>query len=185
MYGELPIFDPQTGSLEYAMAGPHFLTDGVTLNKGTFSVIVARDYVLCEWGLDPANTTMTVSVRYDTGVQQEPPVTVTSYDGQFFTLTATGFTFSAPKMRVKPKEKAIKAKRTVRAQAQSKVSITKILSPKKRHTSSWYVQSGQCTINKATPRVLTMPKNGSCKVVLTQFNVKSKKSSRTLLTLTT
>jgi hypothetical protein len=185
MYGELPIFDPQIGALEYAMAGPHYLTDGITENKGTYSLIVARDYVLCEWGIDPANTTMAVTVRYDSGQQQNPPATVTSYDGQFFTLTASGFTFSAPKIRVKPQETKIKKKKTIRAKARSKVSITKVAPQKKRQTTSWYVLSGKCKIDKATPRVLVMPTKGNCKVAVTQFNLRNKKSTRTLLTLST
>lgn len=190
-YDEYPTLDASTGSLNYRITAPHFMPDGSTLVQGQYDVVVSKTFAACQWGLDPSTTSATLTVSYDSGVQGavKPNVSFAA-DGDFFRISATGFSFSSPKVKVTFKDSARTAKKTVKLGKTKKLAITALAKPSSSTVSSWRVVKGKCSIaftqsyNKGTlvsTSVLTARQ--ACLAMLVKFNKKTNTASRTLVSI--
>jgi hypothetical protein len=182
LYGVFPIFEPTTGRLTYQMVGPHYLADG-TLNTATMSMVMRRDYAMCQWGIDPAPDTMLVNIANSNSSVGNPAIISSKVEGDFFRVDASGITFSAPKMGIVAKAGKVKAAKSLFLKSGSSMPITKVVKARKGYVASWYVKKGSCRITARDTKTLRMAKKGSCEILITEFNKKSRTAKRTLLKL--
>lgn len=94
-----PVFNQATQSLDYKVAAPHFLPSG-EIFRGTYDLLIDSKVARCLYGFSDAPIQATVSVITSDGVEQSSTTAVTEKDG-WIHLTASGFTFSNPTLRVK------------------------------------------------------------------------------------
>jgi hypothetical protein len=94
-----PQFNRTENSLDYKVAGPHYLPDG-TLNQGTYDLLIKKEVAQCIYGFDKAPTKATVSILSADGKETAQTVVLSESD-EWIKLRAAGFTYSAPLLRVK------------------------------------------------------------------------------------
>ena len=94
-----PTFDVTNQSLDYKVAAPHYLANGKEF-QGSYNLEISDILARCLYGFTDAPVAATVSV---VGVNGESKVSTTNMRdvGGFLRLSATGFTFSSPTIRVK------------------------------------------------------------------------------------
>jgi hypothetical protein len=86
------------GSLDYKVAGVHRNEDG-SLFRGRYTFIVRSETARCYYGFSAAPVEARVSVLSSGGEAQVATTLVNEKNG-FLTLAASGFTFSAPTIKV-------------------------------------------------------------------------------------
>jgi hypothetical protein len=182
LYGEVPTFDPTSGRLTYQMVGPHYLADG-TLNTATMSMVMRRDYAMCQWGIDPAPETMLVNIANSNSSAGNQAIISSKVEGDFFRVDASGITFSAPKMGITAKVGKVKTTKSMFLKSGSSMPITKVVKARKGYVASWYVKNGSCRITARDTKTLRMAKKGTCEILVTEFNKKTRTAKRTLLKL--
>lgn len=94
----------KSGFLNYEVAGTHYLPDGKTLAEGTYDLTIRSDVARCMYGFSKAPISATISVVGGSGEKKVATTTVSEKNG-WLKLAAYGFTFSAPKIRVKLTQK--------------------------------------------------------------------------------
>ena len=87
------------GFLNYKVASLHYLPNKDVF-KGTYSLILRSDVARCIYGFSSAPISATVQVLSADGSNQVAATTV-SEKNNYLNLTAAGFTFSSPQVRVK------------------------------------------------------------------------------------
>jgi len=92
------------GFLNYDVAGTHFLPDGKTVAEGTYDLAIRSDVARCMYGFSKAPISATISVVGASG-EKKVATTVVKESGGWLKLAAYGFTFSAPKIKVKLTQK--------------------------------------------------------------------------------
>ena len=101
------------GYLNYKVAGMHYAPDGKTLNLGSYDLLIKPDAARCLYGFSKAPVSASISViGENTGAVA---TTLVSESAEWIKLSAYGFNFSAPIIRVKisqekPKEIIAEAK---------------------------------------------------------------------------
>lgn len=95
-----PTYDATKGSLDYKVASTHFETDGTTVFKGSYELVMSSTVARCIYGFTSAPVKASVSVTSESG---EPNVAtvVINEKNNWLTLGAYNFTFSAPTVSVK------------------------------------------------------------------------------------
>lgn len=94
-----PAFDEATSSLNYKVASPHYEKDGTTEFKGTYDLVLRSDIAKCLYGFDDATSTSKVEVTGEDGAAKTVTTSMSVADG-WFKFSASGFTFSAPTVKV-------------------------------------------------------------------------------------
>ena len=94
-----PEFDSASESLNYKVSAPHFSSSG-DLFKGSYDLIMSEDVSKCLYGFAGATAKATISVTTTEGSQQ---VATTSFsnEGGWMHLSAKGFSFSSPTIKIK------------------------------------------------------------------------------------
>ena len=95
-----PTYSSSTGTLDYQVAAPHFLNDGVTEFLGNYNLLVREDVAQCLYGFSGTDVTSSVSVVDTSGATKDAVTSLTKVDG-FYKFSASGFTFSAPTIKAK------------------------------------------------------------------------------------
>jgi hypothetical protein len=95
-----PTFTPSTGTLNYQVAAPHFLNDGVTEFLGDYNLLVREDVAQCLFGFTGTEITSSLSVVDTNGAAKQATTSLTRENG-FFKFSASGFTFSAPTIKAR------------------------------------------------------------------------------------
>jgi hypothetical protein len=95
-----PTYSPSTGTLDYQVAAPHFLNDGVTEFLGEYNLLVREDVAQCLYGFTGTDITSSVDVVDTNGAAKQAVTSLTRENG-FFKFSASGFTFSAPIIKAK------------------------------------------------------------------------------------
>ena len=92
-----------TETLDYKVAAPHLLSNG-SVFQGTYNLEIDETLARCIYGFSDAPISATVSV---VGIDGENKVatTLVSSSGGFLRLSASGFTFSTPIIKVKLTQK--------------------------------------------------------------------------------
>jgi hypothetical protein len=94
-----PEFNRTEDSLDYKVASPHFLPNGEVF-KGTYNLVITSDVARCLYGFTAAPVSASVSVVSADGTSQVATSILGERNGWLY-LTAAGFTFSSPTVRVK------------------------------------------------------------------------------------
>lgn len=94
-----PAFDSATSTLNYKVAAPHYQRDGAAEFKGTYDLLLRSDIAKCLYGFDDATSTGKVDVADEAGTQKTATTSMSVADG-WFKFSASGFTFSAPTVKV-------------------------------------------------------------------------------------
>ena len=95
-----PIYNEQTGTLDYKVASPHFLPDGKVF-QGKYNLYIDSKVARCIYKFSDAPISATVSITSADGGQQSVATTVVSEQSGWLLLSAVGFTFSTPTLKVK------------------------------------------------------------------------------------
>ena len=95
-----PIYNEQTGTLDYKVASPHFLPDGKVF-QGNYNLYIDSKVARCIYKFSNAPISATVSITSADGGQQSVATTVVSEQSGWISLSAAGFTFSSPTLKVK------------------------------------------------------------------------------------
>jgi len=145
-----PIFE--SDELLYKVASPHFDSKG-NVQIGTYDLAIRSDVARCIYGFTSAPINATLNVLYENGEAVNATTVVGEKNGWFY-LSAKGFTYSAPTVKVKMTQTQ-EAKPTVFpspvATPTSQPSATNLKSPKK---------SVLCVKGTKTTRVVA--KNARC-----------------------
>ncbi len=94
-----PEFNSLDQSLDYKVAAPHFLPDG-TVFTGTYTLSIRSNVARCIYGFTSAPISAKVSIISATGNASIATTTLVEKNG-WITLSANGFTFSSPTIKVR------------------------------------------------------------------------------------
>jgi hypothetical protein len=95
-----PSYNSATSTLNYKVAAPHYEKDGTTVFNGRYDLILRSDIANCLYGVSDGASEATVSVTGEDGVTKSANTAFTFKDG-WFKFSASGFTHSAPTVKVK------------------------------------------------------------------------------------
>ena len=95
-----PTFNRATGTLEYKVAAPHYISDGTTKHIGSYDLTMRSDVARCLYGFSNAPISATLSIESDGGTNIISTESVSEVDG-LIKLRASGFTFSSPTIKVR------------------------------------------------------------------------------------
>jgi hypothetical protein len=95
-----PIYNQQTGTLDYKVASPHYLADGKVF-QGKYNLYIDSKVARCIYKFSNAPISASVSVTSSDGGQQSVATTVVNETNGWLHLSAAGFTFSSPTLKVK------------------------------------------------------------------------------------
>ena len=96
--GTAPTWDGE--SLQYKVAGLHFLPDGKTLTSGSYDLAMRSDTARCLYGFTNAPISASISVTSADGEQKVATTVLNEKNGWLY-LAAYGFSFSAPTIKIK------------------------------------------------------------------------------------
>jgi hypothetical protein len=96
--GNPPTFNQADQTLDYKVMAPHYLPDGTEF-KGSYDLLIKSDVARCIYKFSNAPISASVSIISSDGTAQVATTVVGERDG-WLTLSAKGFTFSAPTLRV-------------------------------------------------------------------------------------
>lgn len=94
---EMPALDGS--EISYKVAGTHFMSDGVTLTKGSYNLLLRSDVARCVYGFSSAPIKASVSIVSDSDVQSVATEVVNEKNGWLY-LAANGFHFSQPSIKI-------------------------------------------------------------------------------------
>jgi hypothetical protein len=94
-----PTFNAGTQSLDYKVAAPHFDNNG-TPNIGTYNLVLSSEAARCIYGFSKAPISATISIVSADGTAQIATTIVREKDGWIY-LSAAGYGYSSPTVRVK------------------------------------------------------------------------------------
>ena len=94
-----PVFNADSQSLDYKVASAHYLKDGSTF-KGEYNLYIDSKVARCIYKFSNAPISASVSIISDNG-EAKVATTLMTERGGWIHLSASGFTFSSPTLRVK------------------------------------------------------------------------------------
>lgn len=103
--GAAPVWDGK--SLQYKVAGLHYLPDGKTLATGKYDLVMRSESARCLYGFTNAPISASISIASADGEQKVATTVVNEKNGWLY-LAANGFTFSAPIINIKLTQEAVK-----------------------------------------------------------------------------
>ena len=96
-----PAFNKETQTLDYKVAAPHFAPDGKSENLGTYGLSMRADLIQCLYGVTDVPTRVEVSITNATSGESKGSTVELFKNGNWVYLSAEGFTFSSPTLKVK------------------------------------------------------------------------------------
>ena len=120
--GNPPTFNQVEQTLDYKVMSPHYLPDGSEF-KGSYDLLIKSDVARCIYKFSNAPISASVSIISSDGTSQVATTVVNEKDG-WLTLSAKGFTFSAPTLRVKLSQKSESAPVAAPKAAAKKTTIS-------------------------------------------------------------
>lgn len=94
-----PDFDPSTGNLDYVVSSPHFAPNNQPF-EGTYDLLMDSRVAKCIYDFAKVPTSASISVLKDGSVEKTSTTTLREKNG-FLLMSAQGFNFSSPTLRVK------------------------------------------------------------------------------------
>lgn len=98
-----PAFNSELQSLDYKVMAPHYTAKG-ELFKGTYDLKIRASIARCIYGFNEAPIQGSISIVSEDGSMQVATQTINEVDG-WLSLSANGFTYSAPTISVKLSQK--------------------------------------------------------------------------------
>lgn len=148
--GSAPAFE--NGTLNYRVGGMHYNPDGLSEFQGTYDLVMRKATAQCLYGFTDAPITATVTVlesgkeqRIETSSLQE----LGSGANKWLKLSARGFTFSSPTLKIKLNQD----RPVVAAQPQAEASATQKASASSAVKAPAKRISITCTKGKVTRKV--------------------------------
>ena len=142
--GSAPNWDGST--LQYKVAGLHYLPDGKTKATGKYDLVMRSESARCLYGFTNAPISATISIASADGEQKVATTVVNEKNGWLY-LAANGFTFSAPVINIKLTQEAVK-KEEVKVETPAPVVTTPKVAAKM--TTIKCVKNGKTKTIKAT-----------------------------------
>ena len=99
-----PSFNSSTQSLDYKVAAPHFDDKGAP-NIGTYNLVISSEVARCIYGFSSAPISATISILSADGTAQVATTVVREKSGWIY-LSAAGYGYSSPTVRVKLSQEA-------------------------------------------------------------------------------
>jgi hypothetical protein len=99
-----PELNPESQTLDYKVAAPHLTPTGEVF-QGTYNLVLKSSVARCLYNFTSAPISATVSVQNASGVSTIATTAVSESDG-WLRLSASGFTFSSPTIKVKLTQQA-------------------------------------------------------------------------------
>jgi len=94
-----PILNASTNTLDYKVASPHLTPTGDVF-KGSYNLVLKSSVARCLYNFTSAPISASVSIQNESGVSSVATTVVNEKDG-WLRLSASGFTFSSPTIRVR------------------------------------------------------------------------------------
>lgn len=94
-----PSFNATTKTLDYKVAAPHYEKDGTSVFKGRYNLMIRSDVARCIYKFTSAPISSTIQVIEENG-SPSTAITNVSEANNWLRLDASGFTFSAPTVKV-------------------------------------------------------------------------------------
>lgn len=94
-----PVFNRESQSLDYKVASAHYLKDG-SVFQGEYNLYIDSKVARCIYGFSSAPISATISIVNETGEAKVATTTVQEAGG-WIHLSAAGFTFSSPTLKVR------------------------------------------------------------------------------------
>ena len=149
-----PIFNPSTGTLDYRVASPHYLADGKEF-LGKYHLYIDSKVARCIYKFTDAPVSASVSITSSDGGQQSIATTVVSEKDGWIILSALGFTFSSPTLKVK----LTQSSPTVAPTPSAKLPATSVPAPKRGVVAVAKKKVINCVKGKMTIKIsATSPK---------------------------
>jgi hypothetical protein len=123
-----PVFNQSENSLDYKVASPHYLPNGEVF-RGSYNLLIKSDVARCIYGFTAAPVSASVSIVSADGTTEVATTSLGEKNGWLY-LSAGGFTFSSPTVRVKLTQESENStpsaapKSTTDSNVMKKVSIT-------------------------------------------------------------
>ena len=117
-----PVFNRESMSIEYKVAAPHFTPTG-EIFKGSYDLQVLSYSARCLYGFSNAPISATIEIVSESGEKQIAVTTVTERNGWLF-LSAKGFTFSSPVVKVKLSQSEGKSSLASSDKVKKEITIT-------------------------------------------------------------
>jgi hypothetical protein len=95
-----PIYNKKSGTLDYSVASLHLLPDG-TVFQGRYNLFIDSKVARCIYKFSNAPISATVSITSADGEQKSIATTSLNERNGWIQLSAVGFTFSSPTIKVK------------------------------------------------------------------------------------
>ncbi len=111
-----PVWNASTSTLQWTVAAPHFLPDGVTVNQGFYQAMIPGADATLLWGLTNVNqaaSALTVAETSSGGGANNLAVSSVSVKNGDIFVSATGFNFSSPTFKITKNPKYRKAKTVI------------------------------------------------------------------------
>lgn len=96
-----PAFNKESQTLDYKVAAPHFAPDGKSENIGTYGLSMRSDLVQCLYGVREVPSRVEVSITNASSGESKGSTVELFRNGDWVYLSAEGFTFSSPTLKVK------------------------------------------------------------------------------------
>lgn len=100
-----PAYNKDLGTLEYKVASPHFQSDGAVA-RGTYDLALRSDVARCIYGFSSAPIQASISIVSEEGEAKLATTVINERDGWLY-LSAKGFTFSSPIIKVKLSQEVV------------------------------------------------------------------------------
>jgi hypothetical protein len=134
-----PTYNKAEESLDYKLLSPHFTADGKEA-IGTYDLVLRSDVARCIYGFSKAPIQAVVSIVGAEGENKVATTLIREKDG-WLTLSANGFTFSSPTIRVKLSQEVAS---TPMAPAKVSVKKTTITCSKGKKVLRVYAANPKC-----------------------------------------
>ena len=142
--GSAPNWDGST--LQYKVAGLHYLPDGKTKATGKYDLVMRSESARCLYGFTNAPISATISIASEDGEKKVATTVVNEKNGWLY-LAASGFTFSSPVINIKLTQEAA-MKEEVKSETPAPVVTTPKVAAKM--TTIKCVKNGKIKTIKAT-----------------------------------
>jgi hypothetical protein len=177
-----PSFNTTTGSLDYKVAAPHFTRTGDVF-KGAYNLIMRSDVARCFYNFTSAPVKADISVIEAAGTEGKATTSIKEENG-WLTLSASGFSHSAPTVRAKLSQDAVATTTlapTTTTLAPVQVTVPVVVEAIGLTTKAKKTISGSSLVKSAR---MTLPKKATISLtVATKYKAKCKVSGTTLRTL--
>ena len=110
------------GTLNYQVAGMHYMPDGKALVEGTYDLLIRSDAARCLYGFSNAPIQASITV---TGENEQKVATTSMTEGNgWIKLSAYGFTFSDPTISVRLTQAKVQEKVQTGSQVKKSSVVT-------------------------------------------------------------